>query len=98
MAAPVSERAEARIDVTLQPRARRNEIVGLNEGIVVARVCAPPVDEEANHALCRMIAKRAGVAPSRVRVVAGAHGRHKQLHVEGLDRAALIEALGFSEG
>jgi uncharacterized protein YggU (UPF0235/DUF167 family) len=52
-------------------------------------VTAPPVDGRANDALCRLIADRAGVAPSRVSVVRGAKARDKVVRVEGLDSAAV---------
>jgi len=90
-------RTDAHIEVALQPRARRDEIVGLRGGVLVVRVCAPPVDGEANHALCRLIARRAGLQSSRVRVVAGSHARRKLLRVADIERDALIEALGVSE-
>ena len=49
------------------------------------RVTAPPVDGRANDALCALVAKRAGVAPSRVSVVRGHTGRDKVVRVEGID-------------
>ena len=54
-----------------------------------ARVTAPPVVGRANDALCRLIADRAGVAPSRVSIVRGAKSRDKVVRVEGLDPVAL---------
>ena len=57
------------------------------------RVTAPPVDGRANDALCRLIAARAGVAPSRVSVVRGAKTREKLVRVQGVDPAALRERL-----
>jgi uncharacterized protein YggU (UPF0235/DUF167 family) len=60
---------------------------------VVVRVTAPPVDGRANAALCAFVARRAGVAPSRVRVVRGATSRDKVLRVEGLRNDALRAAL-----
>ena len=53
------------------------------------RVTAPPVDGRANDALCRLIADRAGVAPSRVGVVRGAKAREKVVRVEGIEAAEL---------
>jgi uncharacterized protein (TIGR00251 family) len=88
---------DTKLAVRLQPRAHRDELVGLHNGVVVARVCAPPVDGEANHALCRLIARSAGVAPARVSVIAGKQGRLKLLRVVGIDHASLIEALGVVE-
>ena len=77
----------------LQPRARRDEVVGAREGAVIIRVAAPPVDGKANEALCRFVAKAAGVAPSRVSVVRGHTARDKVVRVEGADLDALQAAL-----
>jgi uncharacterized protein len=71
--------SEARIEVRVQPRASRDELVGFRDGVLQARVCAAPVQGEANRALCRLIARRAGVAPSRVEVIRGGRGRSKDL-------------------
>jgi uncharacterized protein (TIGR00251 family) len=81
--------------IRLQPRARRNEVVGEREGAVLIRVTAPPVDGKANDALCRLVAKKAGVAPSRVSVLKGHTARDKTLDVDGVDIAALRAALGL---
>ena len=84
----------ARIAVRLQPRASRDEIVGLRDGVLVVRVTAPPVDGRANVALCKLVARRAGVAASRVSVVRGERSRDKLVQVNGLDEPALRAALG----
>jgi uncharacterized protein (TIGR00251 family) len=65
--------------VRVQPRAKRDEIVGDRAGAVVIRVTAPPVDGKANKAVCKLIAKRAKVPPSRVAVVRGESSRDKAL-------------------
>ncbi|HYM45697.1 MAG TPA: DUF167 domain-containing protein [Solirubrobacteraceae bacterium] len=85
--------ASAQIAVRLQARASREELIGFREGVLLARVSAAPVDGRANRALCRLIARRAGVAPSRVAVVRGARSREKLVRVEGLDLATLRDAL-----
>ncbi|MBS1861306.1 MAG: DUF167 domain-containing protein [Actinobacteria bacterium] len=79
----------ARVAVKLQPRGRRDELLGFADDVLRARVSAPPVDGKANRALCRLIADRAGVAPSRVAVVRGAKSREKLVEVQGVDAAAL---------
>jgi uncharacterized protein (TIGR00251 family) len=81
--------------VRLQPRARRDEVVGERAGAVLIRVTAPPVDGKANDALCRLVAKKAGVAPSRVTLIRGQAARDKTLEIEGVDTAALRAALGL---
>lgn len=81
--------AEARIEVRLRPRGHADELLGFEDDVLQARVSAPPVDGKANRALCRLVAKQAGVAPSRVTVVRGEKSRQKLLLVEGVDEAEL---------
>ena len=84
----------ADIRVRLTPRAAREQIAaGPEAGTYSARVTAPPVDGRANDALRKLIARRAGVAPSRVAVVRGDKSRDKLVRVEGLDEATLRERL-----
>lgn len=78
----------------LRPRGHADELLGMSEGVLQARVAAPPVDGKANRALCRLVAKQAGVAPSRVSVLHGEKSRQKLLLVEGVDEATLKERLG----
>jgi uncharacterized protein (TIGR00251 family) len=85
--------SEARIEVRVQPRASRDELVGFRNGVLHARVCAAPVRGEANRALCRLIARRAGVAPSRVEVIRGGRGRSKLVRVAGVRLQELLDAL-----
>jgi uncharacterized protein (TIGR00251 family) len=84
----------ARIAVRLRPRGHADELLGLEDGVLQARVAAPPVDGKANRALCRLVAKRVGVAPSRVSVVRGAKSREKLLEVDGVAASELLAALG----
>jgi len=81
--------SHADVRVRLTPRAAREQLVPGPDGGYLAKVTAPPVDGRANDALCRLIAKRAGVAPSRVSVVKGATARQKLIRVEGVDARAL---------
>lgn len=80
---------EARIAVRLTARAAEDALEGISDGILKAKVSAPPVDGRANQALCRLIAKRAGVAPSRVSVVRGQKSRDKLVRVDGVDGPTL---------
>lgn len=65
----------------------------MSEGVLRARVTAAPVDGKANRALCRLIAKRLGVAPSRVSVVRGEKSREKLVRVKGIDQVEMAAAL-----
>ena len=89
--------SEARIEVRRQPRASRDELVGVRDGVLYARGCAAPVHGAANRALCRLIARGAGVAPSRVEVSRGERGRLKLVRVSGLGAQELLDALNGVE-
>jgi uncharacterized protein (TIGR00251 family) len=84
----------AELKVRLQPKASETTIVGERDGALVVRVTAPPVDGKANDALRKLIAKRVGVAKSRVAIVRGAGSRDKIVRVEGVTAAALGRSLG----
>ncbi|HET8638755.1 MAG TPA: DUF167 domain-containing protein [Solirubrobacterales bacterium] len=90
--------AGSRIDVRLRPRGPRDELIGMRDGVLQARVTAPPVNGKANTALCRLIAKRLGIAPSKVVVAQGEKSRNKVVRVEGVSTAALKRAFRDPEG
>jgi uncharacterized protein (TIGR00251 family) len=74
----------ATISVRVLPRAARDEIGGERAGALVVRLTAPPLQGRANTALCRLLAKRLGVAAGRVSVVRGHRSRDKVVRIEGL--------------
>jgi hypothetical protein len=84
-----------RVRVRVQPRASRTEVAGEHDGSLKVRVAASPVDGAANDELVRFIARRVGVAPSRIRIVRGEASRSKVVEIEGVDvdsvRGALLD-------
>jgi uncharacterized protein len=88
----------AEIEVRVIPRARRNEIRDERGGRLLVRLTAPPVDGAANTALCRLIARRAGVSARRVSIVRGQTSRDKVVRVEGLTAAELRAAVTLARG
>jgi uncharacterized protein len=91
MARPAGDAGE--ITVRVQPRARRTEIVGEREGVLLVRVSAPPVEGRANEALRKLVARSLGIAGGRVSIARGAGGREKSVRVEGLSQEKLWRAL-----
>jgi uncharacterized protein len=84
------------LSVRLTPRAARERLAAGPDGGFVAHVTAPPVEGAANAALCRLVARAAGVPPSRVSVVRGRRGRQKVVRVDGLDDAAVRARIAAS--
>jgi pyridoxal phosphate enzyme (YggS family) len=81
---------ETRFSVRLTPRGGADRVDGVLDGVLRARVAAPPVEGAANEALLRLLADELRVPRRDVRLVAGAGGRTKVVVVDGLrpDRVA----------
>ncbi len=73
-----------RFAVRLTPRGGDDRVDGVVDGVLRARVSAPPIEGAANAALLRLLAAELRVSRSSVRLVAGAAGRRKLVVVEGL--------------
>lgn len=83
-----------RLRIRLTPRGGRDAVDGwIDNDVLRVRVAAPPVDGAANDALLRLIAKRAGVAASRVTLVSGAQARFKLVEIDGVTDEELRERL-----
>ncbi len=78
------------IDIRLRPRASRAGVGGIREGALELRVCAPPVEGEANAAARELLADVLGVSRARVSLHGGEKSRRKVFRVDGLDPAAAL--------
>lgn len=86
----VAEGAEGCIfAVHVQPRGRRNEIVGLYGDALKVRLAAPPVEGRANRELLKFLAKRLGVSSSAVEILSGHASRRKRVRVRGVSAEAI---------
>ena len=95
---PRTPRADAvTLRVRVQPRASREAILGWRDDVLRLAVTAPPVEGGANQAVCRLLARALGVAPSSVSLVRGGHGRDKVLRVEGMTGDELRSRLADRE-
>jgi uncharacterized protein len=72
-----------RVEVRVTPRASRDEVVGTRDGVLAVRVRAAPVDDAANRAVVKLVAKHLAVPASRVSVIRGRSARRKLLEVRG---------------
>jgi uncharacterized protein (TIGR00251 family) len=85
------------LQVRVQPRASKNELVGWQAGALKIRLTAPPVEGAANAALVAFLAEVLGVRRGELRLLSGDTGRNKRLEVASLspeELAARLEALG----
>lgn len=69
------------IRLYIQPKASRDQIIGLHGDELKVAITAPPVDGQANAHLTKFLAKQFRVAKSLVIIEKGELGRHKQIKI-----------------
>ena len=79
--------------VKVQPRARRNAIVGEWGDALKIALTAPPVDGRANEACVEFIADILEVSRSAITILSGQSSRNKVIRVMGITASQLRERL-----
>ena len=88
---------QAVLAVRVYPRAARDVVGPMFDGVLQIRVTRPATDGEANVAVRRLVGDALGLAPSRLRLVAGERARLKRYEVEGILPAELAARIGRIE-
>jgi uncharacterized protein (TIGR00251 family) len=83
------------LNVRLTPRAARDSIDGLKDGVIQARVRAVPADGRANKALVELVAQEIGVPKSTVSVASGQTSRLKTLLISGDAKALELRVIDW---
>jgi len=71
------------LKVRIQPRASKDEIVGLYGDALKIRIAAPPVDAAANESLIKLLSKTLDIPKSRINLIKGQTSRNKSLFLDG---------------
>lgn len=70
-----------RLRIFLQPKASRDQVVGLHDNELKIAITAPPVDGQANAHLLKFLSKLFKVPKSSIQLEKGELQRHKQIFV-----------------
>lgn len=70
-----------RLRIFLQPKASRDQIVGLHDNELKIAITAPPIDGAANAHLLKFLSKLFKVPKSAILLEKGELQRHKQLFI-----------------
>jgi uncharacterized protein len=70
--------------IKVQPRARRNAVVGELGGAVKIALTAPPVDGRANQACIEFLVELLSLPRSAIEIVSGQSSRSKVIRVAGI--------------
>ncbi len=81
MAAVEYQEDDLLLRVYIQPKASRDNIVGLHGDELKIAITAPPVDGKANRHLTQFLAKQFKVAKGQIDIEKGELGRHKQVRI-----------------
>jgi uncharacterized protein (TIGR00251 family) len=79
--------------VKVQPRARKNAIIGSVGDAIKLAVTAPPVEGQANQAVIEFFAEWFQIARSQVTITSGETSRIKSIRVTGITTQQLRERL-----
>ncbi len=82
------------LTVRILPRAHRDEICGVVDGMLRLRVTAPPVDGKANARCIALLSKALGIPPSAVQLIRGESSRVKVLRIQGMSEQDILKKLG----
>lgn len=74
----------ARFAVKVVPRASREELAGVQDGVLRIRLTAPPAEGAANRALSEFLAGLLDVPKRDVEILSGHGSRRKVVSVRGL--------------
>jgi uncharacterized protein (TIGR00251 family) len=84
------------IRVNVQPKARREQFIGMHGGRLKLAVTEPADKGKANEAVVRLVAAVLNLPASRVQLVRGDTSRHKDLLVRDLEAAEVCRLLAES--
>ena len=77
----------------VQPRASKNEIVGVRGEELRVRLTSPPVEGAANKLCCSFFARLFGLPGRDVELAGGEKSRHKRLLLRGADPQQVKDVL-----
>ena len=84
--------------VRAQPGARRNEIRGVQDGMLKVCVTQSPEKGKANKAIIGLLCKSLGLKKSQIELISGETSRQKRFLVRGITRDELTHQARIAGG
>jgi len=72
------------IEVKVEPRSSKAEIIGCLGDTLKVKLTSPPVDGAANKQLIELLAKKLGIKKSAIAILRGEKAKNKTVRIEGI--------------
>lgn len=83
----------AKIQVHVQPNAKKNEIIQQQDGSLKIKITAPPQEGKANRELIAFLAQKLKIKKNDILLAHGETSKSKLIEVKGLDKSEIIKLL-----
>ncbi|MGI5912448.1 MAG: DUF167 domain-containing protein [Syntrophomonadaceae bacterium] len=83
-----------RVEVKVQPRSSRNQIVGEQNGVLKVKLTAPPIEGEANRALINFLAVYLKIPRKDISLIRGETSRNKLIEIKGITKKNFLLKTG----
>jgi uncharacterized protein len=83
------------LTLRVSPNASANSISTERPDALLVKLTTPPVEGRANKDAIKLLAKRLGIAPSKIEIVRGKASRDKVVLISGLDIETVKTKLGI---
>jgi uncharacterized protein (TIGR00251 family) len=81
------------LTIQVQPKAKRNEVLGFAEGILRLKIAAPPVEGKANKEVISYLSEVLDIPKSSVDIERGHTSKIKIIAINGVDRERIYERI-----
>jgi len=85
------------IQVQIQPRFSKDQILGLHDGRLKMTISAPPIDGKANESLIEFLAKTFKVSKSNIDILKGHTSKLKTIKLSGINQNTYRSIVGKYE-
>jgi len=70
------------LKVYINPKAKKNEIVGIFNGYLKIKISSPPVEGKANKTLLQFLSKLFNIPKSKIKIAKGEKSKEKIIEIE----------------
>lgn len=84
-----------KLNLFIQPKASKNEIIGPHNGALKIKITAPPVDGKANAELVEFLSEILEIPKRRIEILKGETGRNKSVEILDMTESELRHKLGL---